>query len=346
MSEFDSHAGAARREWRERIDPRWTMAAATLRALERSGLSRSGVLATMVDVGIHAETAVRTIGRCVTRGRGPGLANVHVDGAGPAIVLVNGWSASGLVWPAALIDDLARDHRVLRVDNRGAGWSHRMTVPFTIGDLADDVVRLLDAGGHARAVVVGLSMGGMIAQEMALRHPDRVAHLVLLGTRPPSPADVPPPSDVTARLMSPPPPGQRLSEFMTDRWLGVTGATFARAHPAAIREMVDSIVQRPTARAAVLQQARAIAAWHGAHRLRRLAVPTTILHGDEDPLIPVVNAMRMCQLIPGARYRELTGVGHLIPYEAPEATVEAIRAASSDGHRTGEPVGDARRRPG
>ena len=68
----------------------------------------------------------------------------------------------------------------------------------------------------------------------------------------------------------------------------------------------------------MLDQARAIAAWSGAERLRRLAVPTTVVHGSEDPLVPVRNGMRVTQLVPDARYVELPGVGHLVAYEAPD----------------------------
>ena len=320
----------ASRQWREQIDPRWRMAAVLLRSMESSGLARSGMLATAVDAGIQVESAVRGL---AGRAAGPADSDVarphvHVDGAGPAIVLLNGWSASGLVWPSAMVEALAADHTVLRIDNRGTGWSHRMPRPFTIRDLADDVVRMLDDRGIGQATVVGLSMGGMIGQELALRHPDRVGHLVVLGTRPPNPAYVPPSADVTARLMSPPPPGQALREFMLERWAGVTGPGFVAAHPEAISEMVRAIVTRPTVRAVVLDQARAIAAWHGAARLHHLDVPTTVVHGEADPLLPVINAMRLVQLIPGARYRELPRVGHLVPYEAPAATIEVVRAAT------------------
>ena len=82
--------------------------------------------------------------------------------------------------------------------------------------------------------------------------------------------------------------------------------------------------RRPTPRFAVLDQARAIAAWSRAGRLRRLDVPTTVVHGTEDPLIPVRNGMRLVQLIPAARYVELPGVGHLLPYEAPDAVLDVI----------------------
>jgi pimeloyl-ACP methyl ester carboxylesterase len=240
-------------------------------------------------------------------------------------VLLNGWTASGLVWPADLIGALERDHRVIRVDNRGSGWSRHAPRPYTIADLAGDARRIIDDLGLGAPTVVGLSMGGMIAQELALRWPDRVGRLVLLGTRPPSPADSPPPPAVTASLLASPPKGVSLRRFLRDGWATVTGPGFAVAHPERIDEMAAAIARRPTPRFAVLDQARAIAAWSGAWRLRSLRVPTTVVHGADDPLIPVHNGMRLAQLIPDARYVELAGVGHLVPYEVPEAVERVLR---------------------
>lgn len=314
----------------QEIDPVWALAAGLLRSFERSGLARTGVLAAALDVGIRLEAGARAIS---SRQRADGAARVpnrHEGGRGEAIVFVNGWSASGLVWPAAVIDELERTHLVVRIDNRGTGWSRRMPRPFSIGDLAGDVISVLDELDLERATIVGLSMGGMVAQEVALRHPRRVRALVLLGTRPPVPEHTPPPAATTARLLTGPAPGQSLKDFMRRRWEVMTGPGFVDDHPEAIREMVSAVVARPTPRAAVLDQARAIAAWCGAGRLRRLSsVPTTVVHGESDPLIPVRNGMRLAQLIPGARYLELEGVGHLVPYEAPDATWRAILAAAT-----------------
>ena len=116
------------------------------------------------------------------------VANWFSHGQGEAVLLINGWSASGIAWPTAWLDELATQYRVIRLDNRGTGWSRTAPAPFTIGDLADDARNVLKAAGVRRARVLGLSMGGMIAQELALRHPDVVSRLVLAGTRPPAPA--------------------------------------------------------------------------------------------------------------------------------------------------------------
>ena len=84
--------------------------------------------------------------------------------------------------------ELERDFRVIRIDNRGTGWSRFARTPFTMADLADDVVGVLDEAEIDRATVFGLSMGGMIAQELAIRHAEDVRRLVLVATSPPAPS--------------------------------------------------------------------------------------------------------------------------------------------------------------
>ncbi len=248
----------------------------------------------------------------------------HVDGSRPVVVLVNGWTASGLVWPSSVLEQLGATHDVIRVDNRGVGYSRTAPAPFTVERMADDVVDVLDSTGAAAAVVVGLSMGGMIAQEVAMRHPARVSRLVLLGTRPPSPAAIMPAQDVLDRVMSVPEPRETFREFVLRSWSSIAAPGFLERDRAGAHELVDRIAERVTPRAGVLSQARAMAAWHGAHRLKWVTVPTVVVHGRDDPLVPVGNGMRIAQSIRGARYVELPDVGHLLPFEAPGAVVEAI----------------------
>ncbi len=298
---------------------RWAAAS----GVDVMSLGRNPAVAATLDAGIRAQALARALRPDIACRPAPPVHH-HDGGSGPAVVMLNGWTASGLVWPAAVVATLERDHRVIRVDNRGSGWSRHAPRPYAIVDLARDVRRLIDDLELVAPTVVGLSMGGMIAQELALRWPAKVGRLVLLGTRPPTPEDTPPPARVTASLLSSPPKGVPLRRFLRDGWATVTGPGFAAEHPERIDEMAASIARRPTPRFAVLDQARAIAAWSGAHRLRALAVPTTVVHGTEDPLIPVRNGMRIAQLVPGARYVELPGVGHLVPYEAPEELVRIV----------------------
>ncbi len=264
---------------------------------------------------------------------GPGIPEVfwhgpdRVGDGRPVVVLLNGWTASGLVWPTALVDRLTERHDVVRIDNRGTGYSRTAPTPFTIARMADDVVDVLDAIGAPAATLVGLSMGGMIAQEVAIRHPASVERLVLCGTRPAAPAGFAPGDAVLADVMSTPARGEPLRDFVERSWSNVVAPEFASARPEAMDELVDRIVERPTPRAGVFAQLRAISIWHGSDRLRLVRAPTMVIHGRDDPLIPVGNGMRLAQLIPGARYVELPGVGHIVPFEATDAVGDAVVGA-------------------
>jgi pimeloyl-ACP methyl ester carboxylesterase len=248
----------------------------------------------------------------------------HTGGSGPPVLLLNGWSASGLMWPSAFVGRLEARFRVVRVDNRGSGYSRCAPMPASIATMADDAATVLRAVTDEPAVVAGLSMGGMIAQELALRHPDRVRALVLVGTRPPAPIHLQVPGDVIVRLLRRPEPGETVGEFLETTWATLCGPGFAAAHPVLMDELVAQIVARPTPRASTFRQMSAIAAWHGHRRLAGIACPTTVVHGDVDPLMPVGNGMRLARLIPGARYVELAGVGHLPPLEAGDALAEVV----------------------
>jgi pimeloyl-ACP methyl ester carboxylesterase len=269
--------------------------------------------------------AARRRGRSEWPADGP-VVNWHEGGAGPALVLINGWTASGLLWPVDWLRTLEASFRVIRIDNRGTGWSRAAPAPFTMADLADDVRDVLRASGIDRATVLGLSMGGMIAQEFALRHPGSVERLFLVATRPPTPAQIRSDSSWLLDSLQPPAPGQQLRPYLTDLWSGYAAPGFAEAHPEVVDELVGQVLQRVTPRRRVFDQARAIASWSGASRLDRLQVAATVVHGTRDPLMPVGNGMRLSRLVPGSEYVELSGVGHLVPHEAGAELLKLLRA--------------------
>jgi pimeloyl-ACP methyl ester carboxylesterase len=244
------------------------------------------------------------------------VVNWHEGGQGPALLLLNGWTASGLVWPASWLHTLEQHFRVIRIDNRGTGWSRSAPAPYTLATLADDAADVLRACGVDQATVLGVSMGGMIAQELALRHPERVRRLVLVSTAPPVPAQIVPDPAPYLAAFARPAPGQELEHYMRALWTEYTAPAFAATHPEVIDEIAAQIVRRVTPRQRVFDQLRAVRSWHGSERLRRIQVATTSVHGDQDPLMPVGNGMRLSRLIPGAEYVELEGVGHLPAYEA------------------------------
>jgi pimeloyl-ACP methyl ester carboxylesterase len=250
--------------------------------------------------------------------------NWHEGGTGQPLLLLNGWTASGLTWPTSWLRRLESGFRVIRIDNRGTGWSHNAPAPFTIADMADDARDVLRACGVDQAVVLGTSMGGMIAQELALRHPGYVGKLILVATTPPAPARVASDYPVLG-LLSKPAPGQDLREYFGR--LGQFAAQgFAEAHPDILDEFVAQMMRRVTPRPMVLSQARAIWAWCGARRLSHLSVPTTVVQGDRDVLVRPKNGIWLSRHIPGATYEELSGVGHLVAQEAGDELLRVLGA--------------------
>ncbi len=245
-------------------------------------------------------------------------------GRGPALVLLNGYGASADLWPAGWLARLAERHRVVTPDPRGGGWSRFAEAPFTIADLADDVVAVLDDAGIGRAVLLGLSMGGMVAQEVALAAPHRVVGLVLAGTRPPAPAFVHPPWSSSLAFVRGPARGESLAHFQRRLWSSSVAPGFPERRPDLVDEVVAQSVARPTPRSALVNQLRAMTGWSGAERIGSIAVPTAVVHGRRDRFAVPANGEALAAAIPGATLRLLDDTGHLLPLEAPEALDAAI----------------------
>ncbi|MCU1451241.1 MAG: alpha/beta fold hydrolase [Acidimicrobiales bacterium] len=254
-----------------------------------------------------------------------GSVQIHYQdsGSGPPVLVLNGWSASGLIWPDEWVHDLDGDYRLLRVCNRGTGWSDHVEDPFTVADMVADAVAVLDAEGIGKAHVFGLSMGGMIAQQLAVEHADRVDRLVLCATAPPPPDFVAAAPEVFARLMSPPPGATTPEEMVGSIWSSIVGPGFEERGADVLGRLVQRAVERPTTLEIIMLQMQAITTRTGSPG--DITAPTLVIHGADDPLLPVGNGRRLAELVPGARYVELDGVGHLIPWEEPARTAKAMR---------------------
>ncbi|MHC1562504.1 alpha/beta fold hydrolase [Actinomycetospora sp. C-140] len=280
----------------------------------------ASVTAAAAGWGIRTEQIAR---RAIGSGSGRRGVQAHVGGDGPPLVLLNGIGASGLVWPRAWVDALERTHRVIRLDARGTGWSRAAAVPFTIADLADDVAAGLDRMDLETATVLGLSMGGIVAQELALRHPGRIDRLVLVSTIPPAPAHVPtvlypglygPMMQVARSRLGV--DRRTRAEMLARFYLRTSSRSFA-PDAALVDELTEQLLRRGTPAASVVAQARAIVAWRDPARLRGIDRPTTVVAGRDDPVVTPRNSALLAALIPHARHVELAGVGHLVPWEAP-----------------------------
>lgn len=259
---------------------------------------------------------------------------VEVDGRpdGVAIVLVSGFGAQLIGWDRPVVDALcARGLLVVRPDNRDCGLSEecgppvgelpsvadvaagRAAPPYTLDDMAADVIGVLDALGIASACVCGRSMGGMIAQLVALAAPERVSSLISVysttGAR-----DLPGPEPQVVQALLAPPASTRPERIDAGvEWARLVGGTFpldeerARARAAA----ADDRAQRPDG--GLRQQLAIVAAPDRTQALGSLDVPALVIHGDADPLIPAACGKATAAAIPGARYVELAGMGHDLP---------------------------------
>lgn len=244
-----------------------------------------------------------------------------VEGEGDeTVLLVIGLGGRASDWGRAFPARLAERYRVVRVDNRGVGASPKAPGGYTLSDLATDATRVLDAVGAERAHIVGLSMGGMISQLLALEHPDRVDHLVLLSTHVGGPTVEPPHPDAM-RLFD---PGEFLrlgrdaGAMMRATLDVITAPGFPARSPSIVDEMVANARNHPTPPSAFMAQLQAIIGSDRSERLRDISKPTLVVHGAEDKLIPPSNGRRLAELIPGARLQMLEKVGHMPMIEIPD----------------------------
>ena len=256
----------------------------------------------------------------------------------PVLLLIMGLGAQMIAWPDALCQDLAgRGWRVIRYDNRDAGLSQQLDElgvpdiqsimmrlatgkpvlpPYELGDMARDALGVLDALGVQRAHVVGASMGSMVAQIMAATHPERMLSLGLMMTTSGS-AGLPPPSmSVMAATMARPKDDSdrvALHAWYCSYFRTLEGSGY-RSTDEELRAYVDASLARAYRPAGTARQTAAIlAAGDRTELLRLIAMPSQIIHGDEDPLTHLDCGKDVASKIPGARLVVMKGMGHALP---------------------------------
>lgn len=242
---------------------------------------------------------------------------------GEPVVLIMGWGGDHTAW-AFQMPALAAAYRVIAPDNRGAGQTDQPDAPYSITGMADDVAALLDALGVARAHVCGASMGGMIAQELALRHPGRVRTLQLHCT-----------------LARPDAYGSHLVETLLRVRAREDREEWARAMlpwiicRKTVRErpdFVELMLQRalenpyPTSYTGLRRQAEAIGGHDTLERLHAIRVPTLVTVGSDDILVPPAFSREVHALISGAELTVIPDAGHVHFLEQPQAFNEAMLA--------------------
>ena len=235
-----------------------------------------------------------------------------VEGSGEPVLMIQGLGYGRRGWgPAPAM--LAQRFRVVTFDNRGFGESAVPPGPYTTTQLARDAAAVLDAAGIEQAHLIGISLGGMVAQELVLVAPERVRKLVLCSTTAGGPKSVPMPQQ-TVELMgsaSHLDPQEALRRF-------VVNALSPDAPSVLVDEIIAYRVANPPDAAGWWALAGAGASHDALQRLGELHAPTLVVHGTADNVVDVRNAPLLAEGIPGARLELFDGVGHLLPWERPQ----------------------------
>jgi 3-oxoadipate enol-lactonase len=245
--------------------------------------------------------------------------------SGPPLLLIMGMSGTALHWGEAFLQPLRADFDVIAYDHRGVGASSKLEGPVTIRQMADDAAGLLAALELDSAHVMGISMGGMIAQELALNHRERISTLTLGCTYCGGQGSALASEATMRKLQAGMASGDR-EQAVRAGWEVNVSPTMAADEQAyaRFREIAN---RRAVALAVILQQMQAIAAHDTQARLPELAgLPTLVIHGTDDQLLPVQNGRLIASRIPGAQLEILEGVGHLFFWERPERAAELVRA--------------------
>jgi pimeloyl-ACP methyl ester carboxylesterase len=237
------------------------------------------------------------------------------SGTGQPLLLIMGLGLSGGAWWRS-VPALSKRFRVITYDNRGTGASTALTYTYTTEAMADDAIAVLDSAGVERAHVYGISLGGMVAQQLALRYPKRVAAVVLGATQPGGRRAVRADDDVLSFF-------QRRSALPADEsaWGSVAYNYSPRARQTKAKQIAEDIAHRlahPFDEHAYRAQMCAATLHNCYGKLARLRKPTLVVHGSADRVVPVENGHLIAAQVPGAKLRVLRDCGHLYPTEAPQ----------------------------
>ena len=271
---------------------------------------------------------------------------------GKPLLLIMGLGAQMVLWDEGFCEKLAAEgHRVIRFDNRDIGLStwlddlgvpnmaelfaagargEPMHVPYTLDDMADDAVAVIDALGIDAAHICGASMGGMIAQALAIRHPARVRSLTSIMSTTGN-SDLPPASPEAMAVLTEPMPDDRAA--VVERSIksdAIIGSPAYPGEPDVLRERAGMLFDRSFHPVGSARQMAAIMA-HGDRgpALRKIDVPALIIHGQSDALVPVEGGIDTHEAIAGSELMLIDGMGHNLPPQLWDSIVERISALTA-----------------
>lgn len=235
--------------------------------------------------------------------------NYKVQGMGDPLLMIMGLSFSLVDWGTELPNLLSQHYKVILFDNRDAGETSRSTKKYTVADMANDAVGLLDALGEPKAHVFGISMGGMIAQHIALSYPDRVDKLILGGTM----------AGGTCSKFSP------FSDLLSTNNLELFFTPeFIQTNQASLAQFFQVSVLYHSTGDALARQLYAINTHDTCDRLSDITAPTLVITGDSDRAIPPGNSTVLAEKIPNAQLEIIDNAGHAFCFSHPQQTAVTL----------------------
>jgi 3-oxoadipate enol-lactonase len=243
-------------------------------------------------------------------------------GSGAPLLLIHGLGYARWGWEPVL-PGLTERFDVILFDNRGIGDSDSPPGPYTAREMAEDAVQVLDEAGVERAHVVGTSLGGMVAQELVLAHPERVEKLVLACTTPGGPDQVPMPQrSVEAIARFPLLPAEEGYRLVVENALSDESVA---SRPELVEELVAYRLSHQPPMDGWLAQAAAGMTFDSGGRLGSVTAPTLVQHGTGDHVVDYRNSQLIADAIPASRVELFEGLGHLYFWEEPERFVRSVR---------------------
>lgn len=232
------------------------------------------------------------------------------------VLLLTGFGSNRLSWYRQL-EVFGRSYRTIALDYRDTGDSNLATAPYTIGDLADDAVAVLKALSIQHAHIVGISMGGFVALQIALRHPELVDKLVLIATSAGGGAHIPPNPEMMAQL------GQldlqmEVGERGRRTYAKIAAPGYFESHPEDWDRVAEIARYHPYSQAVYFRQLQAGMTHDVSGQLDRIQAPTLVVHGEVDPLVVPENGRYLAQHIKGARLLLYPNTGHILIIERAE----------------------------
>ncbi len=245
-------------------------------------------------------------------------------GAGPPLLMIMGRSGTYAHWGEPFLDQLRGHFELILYDHRGVGASSRLHGPVTIREMAGDAAGLIAALELDSVHVLGISMGGMVAQELALAAPERIRTLTLGCTYCGGPGSVRTSDAVQQRI------AEAIASGEVQRMIRASfEANFSSAFAAdeeVWARFLEISLRRRVSLEVILAQTQACVEHDTSARLADIALPTQVIHGTVDQVLPVQNGRMIAGLIDGSRLQLLEDVGHLFFWERPERSAELLRA--------------------